>query len=210
MTRLVHLGAETGHIHSEGLTLVGTGTSSIDTSVFASGARSFKFDSTGSNLAVHLRRTLAFTTNTWHYVQFRLRCTDLPAANTRILTSAGKLQFLDGNGTQVGSDSTTTIATGSFYRIAMGIREDTDGLELRVNGVSEVTTSSTWSGSNPLGDFSFGFTTTPGASKVIYIDDLVINDDQGTAIQARPFLLTRFGKALLPIELYTDQDTRIR
>jgi hypothetical protein len=39
---------------------------------------------------------------------------------------------------------------------------------------------------------------------------MTLYDDQGNAIVARPFLLTRYGKALLATELYTAQDTRIR
>ena len=35
-------------------------------------------------------------------------------------------------------------------------------------------------------------------------------DDEDNPVVGRPFLLTRFGKCVLPTELYTDDDVRIR
>jgi hypothetical protein len=52
--------------------------------------------------------------------------------------------------------------------------------------------------------------TTEGLLPMECDSDVTLFDDDDNPVVARPFLLTRFGKCVLPTELYTDDGTRIR
>ena len=87
------------------------------------------------------------------YARFYFRVDTLPAANSEefmeirssniILTgrikSDGKLQLYASNGTtQIGSDSSTALVTGTWYRIDIKFISGSS-CELRINGTSEIT-----------------------------------------------------------------------
>ena len=40
--------------------------------------------------------------------------------------------------------------------------------------------------------------------------EVILYDEEGHKVTARPFFLTRFGKSVLPMELYSDNGCRIR
>src|SRR5688572_25398354 len=84
MARIWHGGAETGHVHAEGLTLT-SGTVTIDTGTFRSGARSVKFDSTASNVAAGTRHVFTGATATRYWFQAYLffpAASGMPSAAT--------------------------------------------------------------------------------------------------------------------------------
>lgn len=200
MTLLGAFGAETAHIHSEGLASVGTGTLTFDTTTKKSGTYAFKFDS-AAGAAIHARYTgYTGALDRWYYLQFYLNITNLPTSTVRLLairdsgatprlhlslSSGGALSFTNSSFVAIGS-SGGSLSTGTWYRIAVqwywsstgGSNDDAD---CYVDGVLTVDP-----GLHDLGtttaptNFSFGWTSNPGASKVGYIDDVVFCDNQGS------------------------------
>jgi hypothetical protein len=196
MARLSILGAETGHIHAEDVSLTGT-TQTFDTSVKRTGTRAFKFD---SSAACYLQQTVAGPLDTrlfitaWVYFP---TATGYPGSNSRILvantgtpavvaslrvTTAGKLQLLNSAGTQIGSDSSETMALDTWHRIDLGVETRTgatDYAEGRLNGVSIASTTTGNFTDNGIANFQFGWIDDPGTSEVLYVDDVVVNSEAG-------------------------------
>ncbi|HUD20551.1 MAG TPA: LamG-like jellyroll fold domain-containing protein [Candidatus Saccharimonadales bacterium] len=123
------------------------------------------------------------------------------AAATKIsvrLTTAMKLQLRNGEaGTQIGSDSTTTLSTNTWYRIELFT--DTTTLaggvkaELRLDGVSVASTTAATL-TTGVARLYWGMTANATTS-TIYFDDLAINDGtsrtgnwpgQGKVVAMRP------------------------
>lgn len=171
-----------------------SGTITRDTAIKRSGAASWKFDSTAGNVAanVNLDSAAAYSAATTYFFRFYMRFAALPSSSVVVftlnagwavrLTSGGKLQLIRVTGsTQVGSDSTETIAVDTWHRIELMFimssgSQGTDA-ELRLNGTTvAIDTGQTMTGmSTPL----FGWTTAPGASKVMYMDDYACGDSTG-------------------------------
>lgn len=196
-------GAETGHIHAEGVT-VGAGTVTLPASDSSSGSYAFQCDAGAGNAAAWFRPTTDWTgaTSRFYYLSFRFKCSGLPATTSEIaqlhivgggnlcnvvLTSGGKLQLWDGaRSGQIGSNSTATIVADSttYYTVQVSVKTAAganDAAELRLDGVSVAsTTTGNFSDSAP-GRFQVGWLqTAPGANKKIWIDDIMVNDDQGS------------------------------
>lgn len=165
-----------------------------------SGAQSAKVDSTGSNTASYVTiRGPAPTLGVGYYCRCHFNFDQLPGSTVKILagiteasgaivsarlTSAGKLQlFNDVAGTQIGSDSTATVAIDSdtcaelYMLTASG---SIDATELRLNGVRVAAASSLALSDSAAGRFRIGWVDAPGASKVVYLDDAGINDSTGS------------------------------
>ncbi len=173
-----------------------TGSPTRDTGTKRSGAASFKCDS-GASVAVYKDFTANSTQSASHTYSVRayLNFTNLPGATVAVLrfsqhysarvTSAGKVQFWDDTtGLQVGSDSAATLSTGTWYRfeiqIVCGATTFTSA-ELRLDGTtvaSDGATAHVWAS----GQFRVGWLVTgAGTNKVLYIDDVAINDDTGSS-----------------------------
>jgi hypothetical protein len=108
---------------------------------------------------------------------------DSPLASVR-LTTTGTLQLWDDSGTpaQIGSDS-AGLSVDTWYRVEFRVRTNTsasdDTAELLLDGATVATTTTASLTTFGVGTFSYGWVTAPGASKVIYMDDIAVNDDQG-------------------------------
>lgn len=198
MARLYQSGAELGHVHAEGLTLTGT-TQTFDTTTKRTGARSFKFD---TSTTVTVLATFAGALGRGQYAcgYFLIpAATGLPGTSAVILsfsaaathyavrlTTAGKLQLVF-NGTtpvQVGSDSAATITTDTWYRVELfeniGSGSGDDSAELRLDGVTVASESAATRATATENGLIVGWVTTPGTSKVIYWDDIALNDNTGS------------------------------
>lgn len=184
----------------------GTGTITLDTSVKRSGAGSRSHSSGAGN-------SLVYTTLTWPtpiatvFTRWYFRIDALPASTSRIaylrttggaatlsvrLTAAGKLQLYNEIGAaQIGSDSTLTVATGTWYRVELSGTIGTgatDSSELRValatdTGVGETVASQTGASYTDLlfDQLWHGWLNSPGANKKIWLDDTVVNSTAGTS-----------------------------
>lgn len=104
------------------------------------------------------------------------------------VSASGKLQLF-ANGSQVGSDSAVTFTTDVWYRIELMGRITTgagDEAELRLDGeVVASTTGQSWTDSS-ITDWAFGIGDYAGSSVTFYMDDLALNDDQGTSQNSWP------------------------
>ena len=197
------LGAETGAKESEmrdtGLPTTGTGTLTLDTSVKRSGTRSYKFDSTGANLAIAIKPT--FTANATIYGRAYLYITNLPGSDVAVvqmsqgggavfqikITSGGALQLFQ-NTTQVGSDS-SALSTSTWYRVEWfgNINgSGDDDIALRIDGTVVASGQGAYWASGTFSDCTIGWIDTPGASKVMQADDIAINNGTGTRNSSYP------------------------
>ena len=167
-----------------------------DTTVARSGTACAKFDSTGSNLAVTMIFLGVFQASTTYYTRMYVRLAALPTTSARIfgntgaaifgvrITSTGKLQLWNEVATaaQIGSDSVATLVTGTYYRVETrvvvnGSSQITD-IELRLDGVTVAVTSGLTLSTNKV-SWYYGWLTAPGASTVMFVDDLALNTGAG-------------------------------
>lgn len=177
-----------------------TGTVTRDTSKQRSGRGCYKCDSGAGNAAAYLNQwatSFAVGANKVLYARAYFCLDQLPSSTIKIvetpltssvrLTSGGKLQLFNENaGTQVGSDSADTLAAdgATYYRVEIaltlnGAGTQTAAMELRLNGTTVASTSGLTIAVVP-GGVSFGWIAAPGASKVLYIDDIKTNDSAGS------------------------------
>lgn len=194
MTALGRWGAELGHEHAEGLTLSGTALT-FDTGVKRSGTRSFKLTSSAACTIQHVFTGVAGRG------YYQLGHIYLPAATAYpgalstiiglnpsslyrvLLTTAGRLQLAAG-GVDVGSPS-GILATDTWYRIELfqqtGSGASDDSAEFRLDGVTIASeTNQTRGTAAPTAAF-WGWFDDPGTSEVIHLDDMGLNDNQGSA-----------------------------
>jgi Glycosyl hydrolases family 39/Concanavalin A-like lectin/glucanases superfamily len=107
------------------------------------------------------------------------------------ITSAGKLQLWNevSTATQIGSDSVATIATGTYYRVEVKFIVSAGQIltdaELQLDGVS-VAIGTGLTANVSKSTVQLGWITTPGASKVFYVDDVAINDNGGSVNNTWP------------------------
>lgn len=219
MARLVTAGGETGDVTAESATLTaGSALITLDATVFRSGARSFKVDSTVSNFNRFAQSAFTAALNTNYYFRAYIR---FPAAPS---TATGVLRFLqasswqasvylrtDGaielrnNLTVVGSPS-AVLNVDTWYRVELRqkiVTGASDELELLLDGVQVATATQTISDTLPT-TVAWGTSGTgaPGVSKVVYFDDIALNDDSGANQTSWP----GSGKAVLLLPV-TDNAT---
>lgn len=174
-----------------------TGAVTIDTATVHGGSRSFKCDSAvGNAIAVLVMGSGSASAPTTKYYRTYVNFTAFPASTIPVLmagaaaslrvTSAGAIQ-LWGDGTQtlqIGSDG-PTLNLGQWYCLEIRATIDTgstDEAEGRVDGTTFASGTALNLGSDTLSSqVQAGWTAAPGASKVMYIDDLAVNDNTGAA-----------------------------
>lgn len=191
-----------------------TGTVTLNTTTKRSGNSSGKYDSTGANAAAFtgIRRAdlsvAPLIASQTAFIRAYMNFANAPGSTTRVmkarggassaqgvsvrLTSGGKLQLWnDVAGTQIGSDSATTLVMDGtvWYRIELKSVADasnnTTDCELQLDGVSVASISATSISGVSAGPI-FGWLTAPGANKVLYIDDIAVNDSTGAANNTWP------------------------
>lgn len=167
----------------------------IDTGVFRSGAGSVKCDSGAGNSTSYIQNVIpGAALGEGFYLRVYLRFAALPATIRIInirdspgtscfsvkLTLGGKVQLFNQiANSQIGADSVETVGTGIWHRFELYWKGDTgaaEEAELRLNGVLVASISGLSLSDSVLNTFNIGWVQAPGASKVMYADDLVIND----------------------------------
>lgn len=177
------------------------GTLAFSTSTFRTGAAALDINVTAGT---GFMRVATHTSNqsTVTYVRVYLQVTaTLPAAGTPAtvvgfqnaafsscgsisLVSTGKLRLLSANGTQIGSDSTTVLSAGQWYRIELKLDASSSpgSLDAQIDGVSFASgannAQSPWFGS------IIGITST--ATARYYLDDWAHNDNSGSSQTSWP------------------------
>lgn len=188
---------EFGHDHAEGL--IDTGVGSYSTAQARTGSRSYLLSATS---AAEVFRPVATTPGLGvrHWAQQALYIPSspgLPTNNVRLfrwqwateqvvglaLKPNGKLQLTD-SGATFGSESSVTIATDTWYVIEMGVEivNGNDYAEVRVNGVQELISDGAlnWRNIDGISRLYFGIGDNPGGSFSIHLDDLALNDENGS------------------------------
>ena len=212
MGRMRTIGWETNTVQTADLDGLGIGTSSLDSAVVNSGTRSLKFDSGAGNAAAYALVGLKIAefpaTGTPVFARAYFYFDNLPtAATTKVLvlkgfgggaivsarvTSGAKLAlYNDVSNAQIGSDSATTLAAATWYRIEVSYTSSssagTQAAELQLDGVSVASSSTlTIATSRNLSDLSIGWQTAPGASLVGHADDFALNDGLGASQNSWP------------------------
>lgn len=197
------MGAEWGNTTEEyaGFSSVGGdvgGYPTIDTSVKRTGAASFKADAGASNgqFCVALSgMTTALSRNYYQRGYFYIPSgTGYPTTRSRIMSSyrwqvnADCAVYLETNGTlqlfnggNVGSPS-AVLAQDTWYRVETRVKTAAgsadDEVELLLNGVQVAVATGQTTDTVAVTHFEWGWHDAPGANKVIYFDDIAVNDDQ--------------------------------
>lgn len=213
MTRLIHLGAEAGHDHAEGL-VASTTAPTYDTTIKRTGTRAWKFDASGSNVQTRLQYDFSGATGVTYWIQAAFYVPSshgFPSTDQRILrvlnsggvtdlcglelTTGGTLRLVSGNGdTDVGSDS-AAVSLDTWFRATLKIQIGagaTDVLEGFLDGVSfQSSTGLNFTDTAP-GAVRFGWCsggsafTLPGANKLLYVDDFVVQNNAGSVNNTVP------------------------
>jgi hypothetical protein len=211
VARLFTVGAECNDGVSfagmDGVSFAGT----YDTVTVRSGLRSFKCAATAAQTTPNVAESFGrvFATGTSYFVRAYFYFSNLPGTTVQILyfsggagnygsarlTSAGVLQLFNETGTpaQVGSNSVTTIVTGQWYRIELGININAaagsnDYLELLLNGESVASSSTLSIGTTAPNGWAAGWTQDPrsGSDRTLYVDDIALNDSTGASQTSWP------------------------
>ncbi len=202
MTRLWTAGLEANDNTLEG---IDTSVPAVfSTAVVRSGTYAAICDSGAGNTAKSFRvltSQFSLALNRFYYLRAYLYFTALPSSTVGVLvwgtnfyevhlTSAGKLRLIwAGTPAQIGSDSVATIATGTWYRVELAFKLGTgalDAAELRLDGVSVASESGTNRSDTLPTTLNAGWLSAPGASKICYVDDVALNNDQGSVQNSWP------------------------
>lgn len=169
----------------------------FDTGTVRSGARSFKFDAGAGNSIGHAKAELSCVTGRSYFFRCYVNIPANPSAQVQImeidnnthlaftvkLTTSGTLLLWDEvAGVQVGSAS-AALALNTWHLVELRTLIGTGAIdegELRLNGAQVAVTTTANVGNIAPFSFRWGWIQAPGANKVIYFDDVAINDDQGT------------------------------
>ena len=157
-----------------------SGTPTISTTIKRSGSAAYRFNASGT--AVYMQHQYstgvdAFLSAWFYFASFPasnaiiFRLWDGAAGQRIEITSAGKLQFYDGSGAQVGSD-TAALSTGVWYNIQIAGTDSPTLQEARLNG-SVIGTNSTTGFSGSFVRFGVQSNVTMD----MYVDDIIINND---------------------------------
>jgi hypothetical protein len=203
VSRLIHLGAELGHVHVELLAATGA-PFTYDTAVKRSGAASYKFSVSGAGATALYNFAGAVGTRVWVTAWFYLpAATGLPAAGVRVLgfsassggqfasamiRADGKIRLQNQANAQVGSESVAAAQVDTWHRLDLGLEIEagsTDFVELRFDGVTVATSSVQALSDAAPTRLHFGFIENPG-TEVIHFDDIILNDDTGSVNNTWP------------------------
>jgi hypothetical protein len=202
MVRLLTAGAETLNAIADNKTMEGgittSGTVTVDTGTVNTGSKSFKCDTGAGNAVAYVEKTFTGALATTYYARAWVNLSAAPG------TEAPFIQFLQstnevamvrvrtGGSTRLfwgGSNqgtSSVVITDGLWHCVEISLQINSgsadDSIELVVDGVSELSFTSQTIGTAALTAVRFGWpgATVPGANKVIYLDDLSLNDSTGS------------------------------
>lgn len=201
MARLYTFGAEIGMSSAAGRAdgnAGGAGGATIETSIVRTGAGSYKCDSGAGNISAQVNSDLYnLVGSRTYYMRGYFYATANPSTASKILmhnqlanapvarmNTSGQVELVVNSVVQ--GSASIAITDSSWHRVELSITTDATpsnytAAELRVDG----STVATWSGTQALesvsSNFTFGWEGAPGANKIIYIDDVAMNDSTGAA-----------------------------
>lgn len=175
-----------------------------DTSVFRSGASSWKCNSGASNVVANIQSTAAdIADGNSYFMRGYFNASAAPSSASTILgigvslitgvfarlRTDGTLELLVNSAVQ-GSASTATITDGNWHRVELKATATATttwtASELLLDGASVAT----WTGSITRGtNFAWGYgcrSDAPGANKIINVDDIAINNSSGSVNNSYP------------------------
>jgi hypothetical protein len=171
----------------------------IETSIVRSGTASYKCVSSGASECWMSFPLYGITTGLHYYARAWMYFTGYPASTVQILelqylasanmggarmTSTGRVHAINQAGTQIGSDS-EILALNTWHLFEChgfgSATVNADQVELWVNGtlVGSTTTDNT-SSATTLTVLEVGWMNAPGNTSVIYVDDVAVNQSNGT------------------------------
>jgi hypothetical protein len=200
VARLLTAGAETLDAIGDNATMEGgitnTGTVTVDTATVNTGLKSFKFDSGGGSTA-SVTKTISPVLGTIFYARMWFRLPqaggDIPSLRITLdsgnglsasvyISSANRSLSLRDNVGTIGS-STAALSQNTWYCVELAAQNNsvasTSYREARLNGVSFASSSTRNATTVGTGLVEFGWIGNPGASNIIYLDDLAVNDSGG-------------------------------
>lgn len=205
MARLAMFGAESAHAHSEGHVSSGSAVA-YDTSVVRSGVRAFKTDGGAAGTTQQLASYVftgvlgvAYYLTLWMYIPSGSGYPTTAFAALRFLTggatnlseirlqTSGALQLYRG-ATAIGSP-TAALSMDTWHRVDLMTDIDTGAVDAfagRVDGTIFASASGVTASDTAVGLARWGTGTAPGVNKVYYFDDVVLNDDTGSAHNTYP------------------------
>lgn len=188
---------------------VGTVLPVLETTVKFSGAQSVKCDG-GAGTGSFIRNELQAdegAVGRRYFARVKIRFAALPSADCRLLqflNSAGtayvalmfriadsKIELLDVVNSVDQGASAATVTTDTWYTLELSCLINSgasdDSIEGRLDGVSIASVSSLTLGTTAPIRVETGWLATPGSgNKLCYLDDLIINDDQGASNNSWP------------------------
>lgn len=199
-----------GFFFFEGERSVGAGaTVTRDTAVKRSGAAARAHNSGGSGALAYTRTFWGLQGANGYYVRIYFRVDALPTTDARVLmlsdnaadlvaarlTVSGKIQLRNEvAGTQIGANSTLTVAPGVWYRLELYckvVAGANDACELRIAEDGQPYETVGQASGLALSESQVtqayrGWSSSPGVSKTIWTDDVAVNDDTTAADNSWP------------------------
>jgi hypothetical protein len=184
---------------------INNATPTIGTSIVRSGTYALVCDSGAGNTVPQTLHENVTTTaaGTTFYARAYVRLSAAPGTTSSIITFGGTdflrvqlgtdftLRLLNKAGTQVGSSS-SALSADTWYRVEVGIMSaagsNDDYLELRLDGVTvaSTTTANQGTGGGTLQLILGWQVAPPGANKIVYFDDVAVNDSSGGSQNSWP------------------------
>lgn len=180
-----------------------TGTVTRDTTIKRSGAASRKCDTGAGNALAYsqynwVNQDLTTSPGVGWYWRIYFRVPSLPSSSSNMflrfatadagtvcgarLTTGGKVQLVDNTVTPVGSDSAETVVVDQWYMAELYGKCSTganDEIGLRLNGTLVASATGLTISDVGIDRGYTGWSQVPGANKIIYVDDMALNDDWG-------------------------------
>ena len=185
-----------GEANASGITCTSVGTPTVDTSVQRSGAACMNGATGGANYMNIISPVTVLDRHYYFRGYFRFAdatpssaltfCTQLGATLTIVvfrLSTAGRIQVLDANSVQVGSDS-ATLSDNTWHRLEYHLvipTASTGTVEAKLDGTTFVSSSAVDVNNSVASttNIRVGHVQT-GTITNVYVDDLAVNDDQGS------------------------------
>lgn len=203
MGSVVRSGFEIGVATGSTSNIDGVSAAPLDTGTVRSGSNSLKCDSGPGAAGDNTTRVLynvasqsqTFVRAYFNFSNFPDSTVPiiLPGLNPSInwsvrLKSTGALALFNPSNAQVGSDS-AILSTGVWYRVEIWATSGNLGSpgngELRLDGVTVASGTSTATVTD-LATIYIGWYSSPGTNKVLYVDDVAINNSLGTSQNTWP------------------------
>jgi hypothetical protein len=201
-------GGEGGHYIVDGFASI-TGTVTTQTTTKRSGTHAYACDSTGGNAAAYMTYTTSTqVTATTRYHRVWFRASAFPTATSSIfgcgawvvrMSSAGAISAATIANVPITGSTTQSVSANTWFSVEVEftfVSAGNDTIVVRVDGTQIANSTEALVASGPINAIP-GWIDAPGASKVLYVDDMTITDSTGSAPTTAPH---REGKivALLP------------